>query len=153
MDIDCLTQRDKAIFAIRLAEKANFYLQVDSQNIVKEALFHCWEWIETESDLGEELYFFLDNEENGFTSLQEFEEDAIKISAWNCIIDAIAIVSRMAYEKMGQRFFPEAIEIVDDRTFSHMISALLFCNDTEKDYIASVYDACLKEQQDTTPIH
>ena len=146
MDIDCLTQRDKAIFAIRLAEKANFYLQVDNQNIVKEALALCWKWIETESDLGDELYFFLDNEENGFTLLQEFEEDDIKISAWNCIIDAIAIVSRMAYEKMGQRFFPEAIEIVNDSTFSHMISALIFCNDTEKDYIASVYDACLKEQ-------
>lgn len=146
MDIDCLTQRDKAIFAIRLAEKANFYLQADNQNMVKEALSLCWKWIETESDLGEELYFFLDNEENGFTLLQEFEEDDIKISAWNCIIDAIAIVSRMAYEKMGQRFFPEAIEIVDDGTFSHMISALIFCNDTEKDYIASVYDACLKEQ-------
>lgn len=146
MDIDCLTQRDKAIFAIRLAEKANFYLQADNQNMVKEALSLCWKWIETESDLGEDLYFFLDNEENGFTLLQEFEEDDIKTSAWNCIIDAIAIVSRMAYEKMGQRFFPEAIEIVDDSTFSHMISALIFCNDTEKDYIASVYDACLKEQ-------
>ena len=146
MDIDCLTQRDKAIFAIRLAEKANFYLQADNQNMVKEALSLCRKWIETESDLGEELYYFLDNEENGFTLLQEFEEDDIKTSAWNCIIDAIAIVSRMAYEKMGQRFFPEAIEIVDDSTFSHMISALIFCNDTEKDYIASVYDACLKEQ-------
>lgn len=146
MDIDCLTQRDKAIFAIRLAEKANFYLQADNQNMVKEALSLCRKWIETESDLGEELYYFLDNEENGFTLLQEFEEDDIKISAWNCIIDAIAIVSRMAYEKMGQRFFPEAIEIVDDNTFSHMISALIFCNDTEKDYIVSVYDACLKEQ-------
>lgn len=153
MDMDCLVQRNKAIFAIRLAEKASFYLQVDNQNIVKEALLLCWEWIETEIALGEELYFFLDNEENGFTLLQEFEEDSIKISAWNCIIDAIAILSRMAYEKMGQRFFPEAIEIVDDSTFSHMISALIFCNDTEKDFIASVYDACLKEQQDTATIH
>ena len=96
--------------------------------------------------IGDELYFFLDNEENGFTLLQEFEEDDIKVSAWNCIIDAIAIVSRMAYERMGQRFFPEAIEIVDDSTFSHMISSLISCDDTEKDYIASVYDACLKGQ-------
>lgn len=146
MDINCLSQRDKVIFAIRLAEKANFYLQVDNQNIVKKALSLCWKWIETESDLGDELYFFLDNEENGFTLLQEFEEDDIKVSAWNCIIDAIAIVSRMAYERMGQRFFPEAIEIVDDSTFSHMISSLISCDDTEKDYIASVYDACLKGQ-------
>lgn len=82
MDIDCLTQRDKAIFAIRLAEKANFYLQADNQNMVKEALSLCWKWIETESDLGEELYYFLDNEENGFTLLQEFEEDDIKIRGY-----------------------------------------------------------------------
>lgn len=73
--------------------------------------------------------------------LQEFEEDDIKVSAWNCIIDAIAIVSRMAYERMGQRFFPEAIEIiVDDSTFSHMISSLISCDDTEKDYIAMEND-------------
>lgn len=152
MNTDCLAQKDKAVFAIRLAEKANFYLQADRQNMVEEALSLCWKWIETESDLGEELYFFLDNEESGFTLLQEFEEDDIKISAWNCIIDAIAIVSRMAYERMGQRFFPEAIEIIDDSTFFHMTNALIFCNDTEKEYIANVYDACLKGQGDVTTI-
>ena len=153
MNIAQLSQNDKAIFAIRLAEKANSYLQADSQDMVEKALSLCWKWVETKSDLGEELYLLLDNEDNGFTLLQEDEEDETSISAWDCIIDAVAIVSRMAYEEIGQKYFPEAIELVDDSTFSHMISSLTACNDTEADYIASVYDACLKGQGDMTTFH
>ena len=53
------------------------------------------------------------------------EEDEVEISAWDCIIDAIAYVSKAAYEKEGIKYLPESIEIVDDNIFTHMMQSLI----------------------------
>lgn len=146
MDLAILQPENRAIFAIKLAERATIYLQADDQPLVKTAISSCWQWIQTKADLGEELYQFLDNEDNGFTLLQEDEENEVRINAWNCIIDAVAIISRAAYESAGEKFFPEPIELVDDSTYDHMVDSLLQCDIDEKDQIANIYDMCLKKQ-------
>ena len=87
----------------------------------------------------------LDNEENGFTLFQEMEEDEKNISAWDCIIDAVAYVSRAAYEKEGVKYLPEPIEIVDDNIFTHMVQSLILCDSMECEYIEKVYKKCLGE--------
>lgn len=122
MDITELEQKNTCTFAIKLAEKASSYLQESNvKALINEAIEVSWKWVHTEENLGEVLYNFLDNEENGFTLFQEMEEDEKNICAWDCIIDAVAYVSRVAYEKEGVKYLPEPIEIVDDNIFTHMI--------------------------------
>ncbi len=98
---------------------------------VADALNLAKMWNESE-DTGELLYDFLDNDEHGFTIYQENEEDEIKINAWNCVIDAIAFVSKMAYLESGIKYLPEPIEIVDDDIFDHMENALRLCRNYER---------------------
>lgn len=146
MDITKLEQKNKCIFAIKLAEKASSYLQeCNGIGLINEAIETSWKWVHTEENLGEVLYDFLDNEENGFTLFQEMEEDEKNISAWDCIIDAVGYVSRAAYEKEGVKYLPEPIEIVDDNIFNHMIHSLILCDSIEREYIERVYQKCLEE--------
>lgn len=79
MDITKLEQKNKCIFAIKLAEKASSYLQESNvKGLINEAIEVSWKWVHTEENVGEVLYNFLDNEENGFTLFQEMEEDEKK---------------------------------------------------------------------------
>lgn len=146
MDITKLDQKNKCIFAIELAEKASTYLQERNvKSLINEVIKVAWKWVHTEENVGEILYDFLDNEANGFTLFQEMEKDQKNISAWNCIIDSLAYVSRVAYEKEGVKYLPEPIEIVDDNIFIHMIQSLILCNSIEREYIENVYQKCLEE--------
>lgn len=146
MDITKLEEKMKCTFAIKLAEKASSYFQEsDVKNLINEAIRVSWKWVHTEKNLGEELYNFLDNEENGFTLFQEMEEDEKLISAWDCIIDAVAYISRASYKKEGIKYLPEPIEIVNDNIFEHMMRSLILCNGMEREYIETVYQKCLEE--------
>ena len=146
MDITKLEQKTKCTFAIKLAERASLYLQESSvKDLINEAIEVSWKWVHTEENLGEVLYNFLDNEENGFTLFQETEEDEKKISAWNCIIDTVAYISRTAYKKEGVKYLPEPIEIVDDNIFTHMMHSLILCDSMEREYIEKVYQKCLEK--------
>ena len=120
-------------------------VKVDGHDLINEAIEVSWKWVHTEENVGEVLYNFLDNEENGFTLFQEMEEDEKKISAWDCIIDAVAYVSRAAYENEGIKYLPEPIEIVDDNIFTHMVQSLTLCDSMECEYIEKVYKKCLEE--------
>ena len=73
------------------------------------------------------------------------EKDEKKISAWDCIIDAVAYVSRVAYEKEGVKYLPEPIEIVNDNIFTHMMNSLILCDDMKYEDIEKVYQKCLEE--------
>lgn len=42
-------------------------IKLPIKTIVNEAIEISWKWVHTEENLGEALYDFLDNEENGFT--------------------------------------------------------------------------------------
>lgn len=146
MDITKLEQKRKCTFAIKLAEKASSYLKESTvKSFINEAIEICWKWVHTEENLGEVLYNFLDNEENGLTLFQEMEENRQNICAWDCIIDAVAYISRAAYEKEGIKYLPEPIEIVDDNIFTHMMHSLVLCDGTEREYIDKVYQKCLEE--------
>ena len=79
MDITKLEQKNKCIFAIKLAEKASSYLQESNvKGLINEAIGVSWKWVLTEENVGEVLYNFLENEENVFTLFQEMEEDEKK---------------------------------------------------------------------------
>jgi hypothetical protein len=135
MNISRLSQTEKCNLAIELGERAAKYIDDDAiKRLIADAFNIAKEWNRLE-DAGEVLYDFLDNEEHGFTIYQENEEDEIKINAWNCIIDAIAFVSKMAYLESGVKYLPEPIEIVDDDIFDHMINALSLCGDEEREFI------------------
>ncbi len=146
MNITKLNQKGKCIFAIRLAERAAFYFNENTvSSLIQEAIEIAWKWENTEENIGEALYNFLDNEENGFTLLQEMEKDKKSISAWNCIIYSLAYVSKAAYEKEGVQYFPQPIEMVNDHIFDDMIQNLILCSIIEQQHIEEVYKMCLEK--------
>ena len=146
MDINKMNYLEKCIFAIKIGEYASGIFDGDSEKtLIDEALGIAKEWVDSEQEAGETLYFFLDNEDNGFTLSQEMEENETKINAWNCIIDAVAFVARAAYEKEGQEYFPEPIEIVDDSVISHMIQSLLKCDNSAQHFIEIAYQTSIEK--------
>ena len=139
MDIAKLNSKDKCVLAIKLAEKAYLYIKDNNaKNFINNAIEVSWEWIRSGKKAGEVLYNFLDDEDTGFTLFQEMEEDEHCISAWDCIIDAIAYVSRAAYEKEGEKYLPEPIELVDDNIFIHMKKSLILCNSIKCENIVNI---------------
>ena len=144
MDILKLSKDNKYIFAIKIAEKASSYIY-DSEvlGVINEALEVSRKWVQSGGNVGELLYDYLDNEENGFTIFQEMEENEQIINAWNCIIDAVAYISRAAYEKEGAEYFPEPIELVDDSIISHMTQSLILCDEKEREFVEELYSDLL----------
>ena len=72
----------------------------------------------------EELYLIMDNDKDGLTQMMEMEENERKCIILDCTIDSIAVICRYAYEKAGQLYFPEPIELVSDETICHLEKSL-----------------------------
>ena len=129
-------------FSLSIAQKAkNFIPYPEAKVFIESAIQQGSELINCKYDVADELYSFLDNEENGFTVLQERETDAVIIAAWDCIIDAIAILCKYAYMERGDSYLPEPIELVDEDTIHHMIKSFLSCNGGDKEQICKLFYA------------
>ncbi len=144
MEIGTLRKKDKCVFAVKMAERASRYFEdAKTASLIDNAIEIASAYIRTEKGDGELLYNFLDNENDGFTVLQEMEADEKTKDAWDCIIDAIAYVAKEAYLANGEKYFPEPIEMVDDTVFAHMTDALKKCSPEEAKFIEGLYNACL----------
>lgn len=124
------SMKEKEKFCLKIAEKAAAFIDnSDAKTLIEKAIKRGWEWVNNKCDIAEELYNYLDNEENGFTIFQERETNEIIIAAWNSIIDAISFICKSAYLEAGVEYLPEPIELVDDNTIDHMIGAYSWCLD------------------------
>ena len=140
-----MKEKEKNKFCLLIANEAKGFIDnKEAKALVELAIKRGWEWIDSECDISEELYEFLDNEENGFTKFQECETDKIIIAAWDSIIDAVAFICKSAYLKAGEEYFPEPIGLVDDDTIEHMIDSFLLCNGGDKKQIEELYMESMK---------
>lgn len=80
----------------------------------------------------------MDNEDNGITIIQEMSDNEVDITAWNCIIDAVAYNSRKAFEKEGVKYYPEPIALVDDTLVEHFIDCFRECIENSDIYIQRI---------------
>lgn len=143
-----LNKKDKCVFAVKIAERASLYFEdTKAVPLINNAIEIASMYIRTEKGDGELLYNFLDNVDNGFTVFQEMENDEKIRNAWDCIIDAIAYITKEVYLTNGAKYFPEPIEMVDDTIFTHMINALKKCSSRESEFIESLYNACLNNNK------
>lgn len=105
MDITKLEQKNKCIFAIKLAEKASSYLQESNvKGLINEAIEVSWKWVHTEENVGEVLYNFLDNEKMDLHYSKKWR----KMKKNKCVglyYRAVAYVSRAAYENRRHKIF------------------------------------------------
>lgn len=148
MEICKLSKRDKCVFAVKMAERSSLYFEdTKTVSLINNAIEIALAYIRTEKGEGEILYNFLDNEDNGFTLFQEMETNEKIRNAWDCIIDAIAYITKEVYLTNGVKYFPEPIELVDDTIFTHMINALKTCSSGESEFIESLYSACLNDNK------
>lgn len=147
MDIKKVDDKYKCVICVLLVERAKIYLRdSEAYNDILKAIKECWEWIQYNKNTGEYFYFLLDDEESGFTLYEEIEENKGKVHAWNCIIYSIGYISRMAYEKEGEKYFPEPIELVNEETIKNAEESLLLCNNNEATYIDEIYKKCLEKE-------
>lgn len=149
VDIEKLDTENKCIFCTMLIEKAYEYI-ADSRGklFIKNALTHCWEWLETGRYCGDDFYNAVieDVYLTGFLYCAIAAEKASNKStgAWYCIEETMMYIARKAYEKDGNRDFDEAIEEVQEECIEKAIEFLSETADIQ-DYTDEVYNLCLSE--------
>ena len=144
MNINLLSEKQKTQFLISIAKRAMSYIEGNTYfYLIKKSIDECEKWIEFGEYTGEYFYEILDNEENGLAMLQCEDENADSIELWNCIINAIAYVSRKAYEKEGINYFPEPILLVGDEIFNDSIDCLIQYNCEERKFVDRIYQECV----------
>ena len=94
---------------------------------VEKAMDLTRKWLNDKTDVSQKLYDLLDDEECSLTLYQESEKDECVIEVWNCIIDAVAYICRKIYEEQGVDYFPEPIELVDEDTYSRLLTGYEKC--------------------------
>lgn len=92
-------------------------------NDIRKALDTCWKWLETKEVSGEEIYFLLDDgtEYGGLFIKMQMDSEIEDESKWDCIIDTISYVSRLAFFNMKEEYLPEPIENIDDEIVIHFL--------------------------------
>lgn len=92
-------------------------------NDIRRALDTCWKWLETKEVSGEEIYFLLDDgtEFGGLFIKMQMDSEIEDESKWDCIIDSISYVSRLAFFNMNEEYLPEPIENIDDEIVIHFL--------------------------------
>lgn len=136
-----LSDENKMVYYLGLSQKIiSTFSQTTDRKIAQEALDVCWNWLQNPSDIGEELYNLLDDEDSGITTIEEMSINEYDKSAWNCIIDAVAYTSRKAYEKEGAIYFPEPIGLVDDDLVTHFNECYRNCSHGDYEGINRMLD-------------
>ncbi|WP_236691764.1 Imm6 family immunity protein [Niallia circulans] len=106
--------------------------------LAQEVIYKCWEWLKGKENIGVILYELLDNEENGITIIQEMSDNETDVIAWNCVIDAVAYISRKAFEREGVKYYPEPIALVDDTLVDHFMDCFGKCVENADSYIQRI---------------
>ncbi|MCR9039739.1 Imm6 family immunity protein [Bacillus sp. L381] len=131
-----LTEDGKVIFFLGFSEKVlTVFSQKEDQVLAKKVIYKCWDWLKDKENIGDILYESLDNEENGITLIQEMSVNETDVTAWNCIIDAVAYTSRKAFEREDVKYYPEPIALVDDTLLDHFMDCFTKCIDNADSYI------------------
>jgi hypothetical protein len=147
-EFESLSDENKLIYYLGLSQKIiSTFSQIADRRIAQEAINRCWDWLLNPSNIGEELYFLLDDEDTGITVIEEMTANEYDKSAWNCIIDAIAFTSRKAYEREGANYFPEPIALVDDDLVTHFNICYIFCNQGDSGGIEKMLDLITIQNQ------
>ncbi|MDR4314812.1 hypothetical protein CHH55_20540 [Niallia circulans] len=134
-----LTEDGKVIFFLGLSEKVlSVFSRKEDQMLAQEVIYKCWEWLKGKENIGVILYELLDNEENGITIIQEMSDNETDVIAWNCVIDAVAYISRKAFEREGVKYYPEPIALVDDTLVDHFMDCFGKCVENADSYIQRI---------------
>ena len=122
------TQSQKARFAYKTLQFICVNIEsMRIKKILENAIQLCDDFYTKNSNVADELYETLDNEEDGFTIIQECEENEDIQLILDCIIDSIAIITKEAYDNIGQKYYPEPIELVTQERFIHLLNSLQKC--------------------------
>ncbi|MGM0805629.1 MAG: Imm6 family immunity protein [Bacillota bacterium] len=135
-----LSDDGKVLFFLGLSERVVSELTLkEDQKLAQNALYTCWEWLEYKNISGDLLYDLLDNEGMSITISLEMADNEAEIMAWNCIIDAVAFTSRKAFEKEGDKYYPEPISLVDDTLVEHFMKCFNTCVEHADSYIEKMF--------------
>ena len=88
--------------------ESKFYKNID------ELLEACWKWVENKEVSADYLYSLLDDgTEFGGAFIYTQEDDPKYESRWNCIFEAGALISSLAFEFERKKYIPALLEEID----------------------------------------
>ncbi|MGT2743038.1 Imm6 family immunity protein [Streptococcus plurextorum] len=127
-----MNQKDKALVMLIYSEILHNRMLTTYSNEIRETLDICWNWIEMEKILGEDIYSCLDDgtDFGGIYIYMQMDTNEDNILSWDNISYAISYVDYLAYKKNEKTFVPAPIENIDDSVYDLFISNL-DCIDTE----------------------
>src|SRR5690625_1962048 len=100
-EVESMENKKQVAFYLGLSENI-IYLLKDSEYYedARKALDLCWEWFENKQVSGDEIYTLLDHgtEFNGLFIQMQMDEDENNEAVWECIVTAVSLVNKEAYE-------------------------------------------------------
>ena len=110
-----MNQNNKALFKLGIAtwlsksmQESKFYKNSS------ELLEACWEWLDNHEVPADYLYSLLDDGTEFGGAFVFMQEDEPKYeSIWNCIFEAGAYITTLAYKFEGEKYMPALLEEID----------------------------------------
>ena len=107
-NINAIYKLGIATWLSKSMQESKFYKNID------ELLEACWKWVENKEVSADYLYSLLDDGTEfggGFIYMQE--DDPKYESRWNCIFEAGASISSLAFEFERKKYIPALLEEID----------------------------------------
>lgn len=134
------TKRARAAFAIGVCEILIDLLEKDHEGtaLVRKALDVCWEWETTLRPTGDEIFYFLfQDQDDGLILYESLAEDK-EVPIWISITTAILYISWLAFNLAGEKDMPDPLPEVDDESLKYIISNCQDLSPSTKNCINSI---------------
>lgn len=97
---------------------------------IRKSLDICWEWAKTREITGDEIYYLLDDgtEFGGLFIIMQMDTNIENEPKWDCIIDCISYVARIAFLDKNEAYLPEPIENIDEEIIIHFLECYNILN-------------------------
>lgn len=147
MELSNLNDTYKNIFCILVAEKAGEYLKASKEHArISEVLDRCWEWVREEFPIADELCEVLaSEEEEDFANASAMETNPQKVSAWGCVIYALAYIAKSAFQAEGDEYVPEYLEMDADEMLDNLAGHFMECALNNGPVLKDIYDKCMQK--------
>lgn len=135
-----LPETTKIVAFLLIAEQAIKAISEETCLLLsKKAIEACWIWLEKKDLYGDNLFYYLSNEEsNDLVEQQATTKNRKDMDLLNCIINAVLFTSKKAYEFEGEKYYPQSIESIDNTLYNQTKQTLFKNNPEFKEIISSI---------------
>jgi hypothetical protein len=146
--------RGRVSFVLAIAEQVVEELSgsPDGYSLAQEAIEKAWEWQGTLEITGDNLYAYLENEDDSGLLVHEWEaneDDEEVCSAWISLTSAIAYVTWHAYKQNGINVMPSSIWEVSEDTIGQVLDYAMRTSVYNPEFTRRLIDYLVSECRST----